>query len=267
MSRQSKAGHELNKQSAVSLYRQLAERLLAQIDSGVLTEGQRLPSEPELMKQYGIGRITVRQAIELLREKNKVTVHRGKGTFVASKVVRHDLDELQGFYQALRSQGIEPVTSLIEWAPQIQDWTDEIPPELNLPVKLRRLYSVDDKPFALVTGYLPPEAGALTKAKVERLSVYEILEQFIGVKVKFADVTIRCENASRDIAKLLNLPKAGMTLLMERRSYDQTGSVCEYMRIHIVPERYEFRLRVKGQFELARGVHQVSSSKQDYEME
>jgi GntR family transcriptional regulator len=45
--------------------------------------------------------------------------------------------------------------------------------------------------------------------------------------------------------------------MMERQSFARGTQPCEFMQIHIVPERYEFRLSVAGQLELARGVRQV----------
>ena len=93
----------LDRSSVEPLYRQLANTLLHMIDTGELAAAQRLPSETALMASYGVSRITVRQANELLVQHGKVTAHRGKGTFVAGRVLRHDLDALQGFYAALRS--------------------------------------------------------------------------------------------------------------------------------------------------------------------
>lgn len=249
----------LDRQSAVPLYRQLAGHLLSLIDSGTLAPGQRLPSEPELMTQYSVSRITVRQAIGLLGRSGKLLAQRGKGTYVAGRVVRHELDALQGFYQSLRSQGIEPQTTLLDWSTDAGTLSGELPPGLALPVRLRRLYAIDDRPFAVVTGYLPSGAAELGKARAARLTVYEILSQFMGVVVDHADVTIRCHRVPRDIGQLLGLPRAGMALLMERQSFGRNGEPCEFMRIHILPERYEFRLRVTGEMELARAVHQVSS--------
>lgn len=249
----------LDRRSVEPLYRQLAGHLLALIDSGALPPGQRLPSEPELMTQYGVSRITVRQAIGLLGRSGKLLTQRGKGTYVAGQVVRHDLDALQGFYQSLRSQGIEPQTRLLDWSTDAGTLSGELPPGLALPVRLRRLYAIEDRPFAVVTGYLPSGAAELGKARAARLTVYEILSQYMGVVVDHADVTIRCERVPREIGQLLGLPRAGMVLLMERRSFGRNGEPCEFMRIHILPERYEFRLRVTGEMELARAVHQVSS--------
>jgi len=252
----------LDRASVEPLYRQLANTLLRLIDTGELAAAQRLPSETSLMAQYGVSRITVRQANELLVRHGKVTAHRGKGTFVTGRVVHHDLDALQGFYAALRSQGIEPKTSLIEWSEDAGALDEQKPKSADLPVRLKRLYSVDDRPFAMVVGYLPAAAAALGKARAERLSVYEILADFMGVRVARASVAIRCERASSEVACWLGLKKADMVLVMERQSFTSNDQACEFMRIYILPERYEFRLKVTGPFEIARAVHQVPSTLQ-----
>ena len=250
----------LDRSSVEPLYRQLANALLHMIDTGALAAAQRLPSETALMANYGVSRITVRQANELLVQHGKVTAHRGKGTFVTGRVVHHDLDALQGFYAALRSQGIEPKTSLIEWSADAGALDDQRPAGLDLPVRLKRLYSVDERPFAVVVGYLPAAAAALGKVRAERLSVYEILADFMGVRVARATVAIRCERASSEVARWLGLKKTDMVLVMERQSFAPNDQPCEFMRIYILPERYEFRLKVTGPFEIARAVHQVPAS-------
>jgi GntR family transcriptional regulator len=249
----------LDRAAAQPLYKQLAGHLLHQIEAGRLVPGQRLPSELELMQAHGVARVTVRQAVALLVRGGKLLTQRGKGTFVAGAVVRHELDALQGFHESLRSQGIEPRTTLLDWSPHAGALDGELPPGLTLPVRLRRLYAVDDRPFAVVTGWLCAGAAGLGRTRAERLNVYEILSQFMGIEVHHADVTIRSERAPREILQLLALPKSAMVLLMQRHSYDREGRVCEFMRIHIVPERYEFRLRVHGGVELARAVHRTES--------
>ena len=250
----------LDRSSVDPLYRQLAFTLLQMIDTGELAVGQRLPSEAALMKSFGVSRITVRQANELLVKHGKVIAHRGKGTYVAGRVLHHDLDALQGFYAALRSQGIEPKTNLIEWSADAGAFDDQRPAGTDLPVRLKRLYAIDDRPFAVVVGYLPSAAAALGKVRAERLSVYEILTDFMGVRVARASVAIRCEPASNEVAVLLGLKKGGMVLVMERQSFASDDQTCEFMRIYILPERYEFRLKVTGAFEIAPAVYPVLST-------
>ena len=49
-----------------SLAQQVAQQLQQQIESGRLAVGEQLPTEPALMKQYGVGRSTVREAVRML---------------------------------------------------------------------------------------------------------------------------------------------------------------------------------------------------------
>lgn len=248
----------LDRSSAQPLYQQLAALLLQQMDAGELAPGQQLPSEPELMAAYGVSRITVRQAVGLLARRGKLVTQRGKGTFVATSVVRHELTALQGFQDALRSQGVEARTQLLEWSTTAGTLDAGLPPGLDLPVRLKRLYTVAGKPFAVVTGWLPAGAAAVGRLRAARLNVYEIVSDFMGVRIDHADVTIRSERVARDIGELLRLPRSASVLVMERQSFDRQGRICEFMRIHIVPERYEFRLRVHGGVELARAVHEAA---------
>jgi len=68
-----------------SLSEVVAERLQEQIISGAYKLEQQLPTEPELMKEFGVGRSSIREAIRKLENIGTVRVQQGVGTFVASK--------------------------------------------------------------------------------------------------------------------------------------------------------------------------------------
>lgn len=60
----------------------IAERLLSSIIDGRYPPGTALPPEGELAEQCGASRLTVREAIKVLRSQNVVRIHRGRGTYV-----------------------------------------------------------------------------------------------------------------------------------------------------------------------------------------
>ena len=60
---------ELNREAGIPLYRQLEKRFCAMLQEGTLTHGEQLPSEAELMEQYGVSRTTVRLALKELEGK------------------------------------------------------------------------------------------------------------------------------------------------------------------------------------------------------
>ena len=65
-----------------AVYRQLADILRDQILSGQQGPGAKLPGETRLVREYRVGRDTVRQALALLRSEGLVTTVRGAGTRV-----------------------------------------------------------------------------------------------------------------------------------------------------------------------------------------
>ena len=73
----------LDRSSFVPLYYQLQELLKEQIESGAWKPGERLPSEPELARRYGVSRVVVRQALAILEDDRQVIRVQGRGTFVA----------------------------------------------------------------------------------------------------------------------------------------------------------------------------------------
>jgi GntR family transcriptional regulator len=72
----------INHGSAVVVSVQVAADIEADIDAGKLAPDTRLPSEAELAVQYGVARVTVRRAMQLLRDRGKVVTVHGRGSFV-----------------------------------------------------------------------------------------------------------------------------------------------------------------------------------------
>jgi len=68
-----------------SLAESVAESLQSEIASGTFKVGEQLPTEPDLMQRFGVGRSSVREAIRILAHNGWVKVQQGLGTFVASQ--------------------------------------------------------------------------------------------------------------------------------------------------------------------------------------
>ena len=68
-----------------SLAEELAARLQEQIAAGTFGIGEKLPPEPELMRIFGVGRSTVREAVRILSDMGLLRVRQGAGTFVVSR--------------------------------------------------------------------------------------------------------------------------------------------------------------------------------------
>jgi DNA-binding GntR family transcriptional regulator len=76
---------EVDHRDPTPLYQQLAGILRARIKAGEWDEDTPLPSESYLQQQYGLSRVTVRKAIEVLRQEELVITLPQRGTFVAQR--------------------------------------------------------------------------------------------------------------------------------------------------------------------------------------
>ena len=72
----------------VPLYERVRQAIVASIDDGTYSPGERLPSESRLAEDLGVNRLTVRRAIEELARAGVVESRQGSGTFVSAPIVR-----------------------------------------------------------------------------------------------------------------------------------------------------------------------------------
>jgi DNA-binding FadR family transcriptional regulator len=68
------------------LVEQVIAQLRARLAAGELRVGERLPPEPALMAQFGVGRSTIREAVRVLAHAGLLDVRQGEGTFVRASL-------------------------------------------------------------------------------------------------------------------------------------------------------------------------------------
>jgi GntR family transcriptional regulator len=251
----------LRRQSSVALYLQIAAALARDIAQQRYKPLDRLPTERQLMKRHGVSRITVRQAVERLVSQGLAVSKQGKGSFVAGPVVQHELQALQGFYDALVGQGQEPKTRLLDFGPRAA------PPDAaellgakgeREAVYLARSYSMRERPFAHARAWLAPAARGVSWEDAERHPLYAILQNLLGLKVTRAEVGIIARGADPEEAARLGLNSGSPVLVMERVSYGARGEALEKSRFSIRPESYRFKLSVQGPLAITRQIERVA---------
>ncbi|HWQ21872.1 MAG TPA: GntR family transcriptional regulator [Clostridia bacterium] len=98
----------LNKQSHMPLYVQLKDELAGRIKHGAMKVGSQIQTESELMKQYGVGRATVREAVALLVSEGYLVKRQGIGTFVCNLQPSMGFEPLISLTASLRARGVNP---------------------------------------------------------------------------------------------------------------------------------------------------------------
>ena len=107
----------LNTESYSPLYKQLMQKLRADIQSGVYPVHSRIPSEQELCETYQVSRVTVRKALSELTQEGLLKRHQGKGTFVGIPRIQKDLRNVHSFHDDCRMMGCTPGTRVlhVQW--------------------------------------------------------------------------------------------------------------------------------------------------------
>ncbi len=91
--------------SPVPLYEHVKQHILTRITSGAWPTGARLPSEHELVAEFGVSRMTVHRAVRELSDKGLVNRIVGVGTFVAAPASRSPLIEVRDIADDIASRG------------------------------------------------------------------------------------------------------------------------------------------------------------------
>jgi GntR family transcriptional regulator len=198
-------------------YRAIADELRGRVESEELGAGRLLPSESELSRAHLVSRVTVRKALELLREEGLIDARQGFGWFVAADPVRQALGRLGTIEDQLGELGLSSERQVVGFRflsppPRVRQVLG-----VDAVLEVRRLNLADGQPFARVTVWCPEEVGArLSRAEVERTPFYEL----VGVPIGGATQTIGAAAASAADADLLAVPVGSPVLRCERVTRD-----------------------------------------------
>ena len=227
-------------------YLQLAGHLARQIGTKYQIN-DRLPTERELGEIYGVSRITVRVAMQLLERRGLIVRRRSKGTFVRGPVVREHLGAFANRSARLDAQGIQSQTKLLEW--QLIATPPHIAPILcqQQCMLLVRQAWVGATPMSIAYSYLHPKTAAVSRDRVERTFSFDILEKLVGETIARAHLAVRAETASANgPGKVLGVRRPAPLLITERTRYSATNEPLEHVITYLRAEAYELILDLEG---------------------
>lgn len=235
--------------SPTPLYTQIREILRQRILEGTYQPHQQMPSESELIKAFGVSRITVRQALGDLQRAGLVFKIHGKGTYVSKPKAFQNIGRLQGFGEAMSSMGYETFSQLIS----IKTITAgrAVAPRLKVKereqiTELRRVRYLNREPISLDVTYVPKEIGdRLAKEDLAHRDIFLILENDYGLSLGQADIQIEAMIADETLARLLKIEESAPVLRIERLTYTADGKPLDYEHLYYRGDAFQYRLRIE----------------------
>ena len=237
----------LDRDSAVPLYAQLEDILRAQIAAGQWQANQRVPSENELNKMYGVSRMTARGVLTTLVNDALLFRVPGKGTFVARPKISTFSPAYRGVREQLETMGYETRTELLGVA--IEDVPDAVRRGLGFGLEeqqaiyaIHRVRSIQGEPISLHHSYVPAaRAPGLDTVDVVDEQLCVVLESRYGLRMRKVTEGLEAVAVSAVDAKHLKVPAGSAVLRLEDCIADENDLPFEFSRITFRGDKIRLR--------------------------
>lgn len=225
---------KVDNHSSVPVYIQIATALSKLVKDKALPPGYPLPPERVLCDQFGVSRMTLRQAIGLLEREGLILSQRGRGTFVAHDLLRKQQQELRSFTEEILARGGVPESRLLSFEviapPEEARAFFGLSPEDKI-YEIKRIRLSDKVPLAFETVMLSQRlCPRLEQFDLVRNSLYRILEESYSVRIETCVEEITAKPPSAEHRKLLELPRNVAVLMIRRKTYTEFGQPLEFTR-------------------------------------
>ncbi|MGB7180655.1 MAG: GntR family transcriptional regulator [Burkholderiaceae bacterium] len=220
-------GRPLAGASPIPLYVQLADVFRQRIVRGQWTQGEMIPTINQLEQEFGVSRVTVRQAIQLLSKEALLTSQRGKGTIVTNVPaaqqqlrVETTLTDLFAMYR-----GDKPVLTNIAESnarPTLHEGEGNAAPGY---FHMRRVHARDGVKYCVISIYIEDSIFQLAPEKFRNEAVLPVLESLPSVQIGRARQKMHITKASAEVAQLLEVPPGEPMADVRRIFWSPDGTI------------------------------------------
>lgn len=194
--------------SHVPKYAQIADIFRQRIARGIWARGLRLPANESLAAEFGVSRVTIRQAVDLLVRDGIMRAEQGRGTFITGTLTQN--------------RWLKVETTLSDLAEVYRDTSPEIinisESRTDAPLRpeegkaaahyvfMRRVHSRDGRPYCVISIYLDEEIFRKHPKRFRKETVIPILKDMRDPEISSARQTLTIGTADLEVAKLLQVP-------------------------------------------------------------
>src|SRR3990172_2085263 len=209
--------------------------------------GQRLPSEPDLAKQLGVSRATLREAMRSFETQGLIRRRQGSGTFVVGKtqVMESGLEVLESLESIAKRLGLKVSVSDLSIEATVAD--EELAKMLSVPLgekltRVRRVVQTDERPVAYLVDILP---ATILGSKDLPADFHGSVLDFLlgrGDALKTSRANVSAIGATPEVAKALEIQRGDVLLHFYSQLFDERGKVVDYSLSYSIPGYFHFHI-------------------------
>lgn len=221
------------KSMADPLHILISAQLQQQIVQGDYGAEAKLPSERQLMAQFGVSRITIRRAIANLIHQGLVTAYQGKGVFVNERrKIAHSLSSplvfvgndmtQQGIDFAMRNLVFEPIA-----VPEAVRIGLQIASQQAKVYLQKKLFLMNGVVGAIDITYIPFDLGKAHSQALQSQMTFPTLEAR-GISIERIEALLECTHADSEISEHLGVPLGHPLMVYRYTAYTQDNQPIVY---------------------------------------
>ncbi len=209
--------------------------------------GSRLPSEPDLAKQLGVSRATLREAMRSFETQGLIRRRQGSGTFVVGKVQALDggLEVLESLETIAKRQGLEVSVSDLNIESTVAD--EDMASFLSVAVgakltRVRRVIRAESRPVAYLVDTLPED---VLHAKDLPSDFHGSVLDFLlsrGDSLTSSRANVSAIGATADVAKPMEIQRGDVLLHFHAQLFNTEGKIVDYSLSYFIPGYFHFHI-------------------------
>lgn len=213
--------------SASPLYAQVADAMRERIVKGTWPLDTQIPTLPELAQEFGVGLITVRQAVQLLKSEMLLAPKQGQGTFVLRKPETHPRMRLEGSLRGLAELYRQQAPKLIPIEegfalPRLEAEDGQAAHKYRY---LRRIHASERQFTSVISAYIDERVFNLAPKRFRKETVIPVLMDLPAVKIGSARQVLTISTAGEAAANALNISVSAPVAEVRRVICSPDGTV------------------------------------------
>jgi GntR family trehalose operon transcriptional repressor len=225
-------------------YLNIYNEIISKIENNEFGANTKLPSENEMIREYNVSRDTIRKALNLLEQNGYIQKLQGKGSFILDiNKLNFPVSGLTSFKELTKKMNVKCRTYLkeLEKIPADSYLKTQLDLSDNEEVwKVIRLREIDGKKIILDKDFFNTKYVPSLSKKICEDSIYDYLENQVGLKISFAKKEITVQQASAEDKKYLDFENCNMIVVVKNYIYLEDLNLFQYTESRHMPDKFKF---------------------------